>query len=207
MDSCLHFYLYLKAETVTHSIRLVDPVPHLRATTGYRHDSIPDSISALQARAGTDGVDFEFTEDPTRFNGDELGRFDGVMFLSTTGEGGEFEKKNIILVELIAELKTCSFASSPRLVSSPSVPHLPSERWQFRRRPRRDGLPGRGRLVCPDHRGEVRLSSRVATCRESRRSVSGREKDGSELTKTRMIWETDVHSPEQDAPFHGRSTR
>ncbi|KAH8090552.1 trehalose utilization-domain-containing protein [Filobasidium floriforme] len=57
------------------------------ATTGYRHDSIPDSISALQARSGTDGVDFEFTEDPTRFNGDELGRFDGVMFLSTTGEG------------------------------------------------------------------------------------------------------------------------
>jgi hypothetical protein len=114
MDSCLHFYLYLFTETVTHFIRLLHFVLYLRATTGYRHDSIPDSISALQARAGMDGVDFEFTEDPTRFNGDELGRFDGVMFLSTTGEGGEFEKKNIILVELIAELKTtfaCFFFS------------------------------------------------------------------------------------------------
>jgi hypothetical protein len=204
VDSCLHFDLYLFTETLTHFIR---PVLYFRATTGYRHDSIPDSISALQARAETDGVDFEFTEDPTRFNGDELGRFDGVMFLSTTGEGGEFKKKNIILVKLIAEPKPCPFPSSPRLVSSPSIPHLPSNRWQFRRSSRRDGLPGRGRLVRPDHRGEVRLSSRVATCRESRRPVSGREKDESRLTKTRVIRETDVHSPEQDAPFHDRSTR
>lgn len=75
-------------------------VSYRRATTGYRHDSIPDSIAALQARSDVDQVDFEFTEDPGMFTTDGLGRFDGLMFVSTTGEKGQSRSSSPFSVEV-----------------------------------------------------------------------------------------------------------
>ena len=70
-----------------------------RRTTGYRHDSIPTAIQALQAQSAqqqnttvtgqAQPVSFDFTEDPTRFTDENLGGYDAVMFISTTGDDGE----------------------------------------------------------------------------------------------------------------------
>ncbi|TFK98686.1 class I glutamine amidotransferase-like protein [Pterulicium gracile] len=56
------------------------------ATTGFRHDSIPTAVQALQAQAERANVNFTHTEDGTRFNDEELATYDGVVFLSTTGD-------------------------------------------------------------------------------------------------------------------------
>ncbi len=57
------------------------------ATVGFRHDSIPTAIQALQARGSVINVDFENTEDKGIFTEQGLERYDVVIFLSTTGEG------------------------------------------------------------------------------------------------------------------------
>ncbi|KAK0235765.1 glycosyl-hydrolase [Armillaria nabsnona] len=56
------------------------------ATAGFRHDSIPAAIQALQARGSVINVDFENTEDKGIFTEQGLERYDVVIFLSTTGE-------------------------------------------------------------------------------------------------------------------------
>ncbi|SJL00031.1 uncharacterized protein ARMOST_03343 [Armillaria ostoyae] len=56
------------------------------ATTGFRHDSIPTAIQALEARGSVVNVDFENTEDKGIFTEQGLERYDVVIFLSTTGE-------------------------------------------------------------------------------------------------------------------------
>ncbi|MFO0961273.1 MAG: ThuA domain-containing protein [Phycisphaerales bacterium] len=54
-------------------------------TLGFRHDSIPDGIQAIQELfAGRFNVDA--TEDPTRFTDENLRRYKVVVFLSTTGD-------------------------------------------------------------------------------------------------------------------------
>ena len=55
-------------------------------TAGFRHDSIPAGIAAIQ-RLGTEN-DFavEATEDAGAFNDENLARYDAVVFLSTTGD-------------------------------------------------------------------------------------------------------------------------
>ncbi|WP_461020061.1 ThuA domain-containing protein [Streptomyces daliensis] len=55
-------------------------------TAGFRHDSIPDGIAALQ-RLGTEhGFAVEATEDAAAFTARNLAKFDAVVFLSTTGD-------------------------------------------------------------------------------------------------------------------------
>ena len=55
-------------------------------TTGFRHDSIPDGVAAIQKL----GVDHDFsvaaTEDAALFTDDNLAQYDVVVFLSTTGD-------------------------------------------------------------------------------------------------------------------------
>jgi type 1 glutamine amidotransferase len=60
-------------------------------TAGFRHDSIPDGIKALEEIAETTKettcpMVFEASEDSTIFSAEQLARFDVVIFLSTTGD-------------------------------------------------------------------------------------------------------------------------
>lgn len=53
------------------------------ATAGYRHDSIPVAISALNA---TPSIEWEFSEDPGFFTFSNLAAFDAVVFLHNSEE-------------------------------------------------------------------------------------------------------------------------
>ena len=55
-------------------------------TAGYRHASIPAGQRTLLDLAREQGFTVTFTEDAARFNDEELGQFDAVVFLSTTGD-------------------------------------------------------------------------------------------------------------------------
>ena len=54
-------------------------------TTGFRHDSIPAGIAAVQALGERHGFAVDATEDPARFTAPDLGRYRAVVFLNTTG--------------------------------------------------------------------------------------------------------------------------
>ncbi|MFF9396118.1 ThuA domain-containing protein [Streptomyces griseoluteus] len=55
-------------------------------TAGFRHDSIPDGVAALQQLGATDGLTVDATEDATAFTTRNLRRYEAVVFLSTTGD-------------------------------------------------------------------------------------------------------------------------
>ena len=63
-------------------------------TTGFRHDSIPDGIAAIQKLGQDHGFAVDATEDDTLFTDDNLAQYDVVIFLSTTGDplGTQAEK-------------------------------------------------------------------------------------------------------------------
>jgi type 1 glutamine amidotransferase len=55
-------------------------------TTGFRHDSIPDGIAAIEALGAERGFAVAGTEDASRFTDRELARYRAVVFLNTTGD-------------------------------------------------------------------------------------------------------------------------
>jgi type 1 glutamine amidotransferase len=55
-------------------------------TTGFRHDSIPQGIAAIEALGAEHGFSVDSTEDAGRFTAAELARYRVVVFLCTTGE-------------------------------------------------------------------------------------------------------------------------
>jgi len=55
-------------------------------TTGFRHDSIPDGIAAIEALGAEHGFRVDATEDAGRFTATELARYRVVVFLCTTGD-------------------------------------------------------------------------------------------------------------------------
>jgi cytochrome c len=55
-------------------------------TTGFRHDSIPQGIAAIEALGAEHGFSVDSTEDASRFTAAELARYRVVVFLSTTGD-------------------------------------------------------------------------------------------------------------------------
>lgn len=55
-------------------------------TKGYRHDSIPAGISALEALGKEQNFNIVATEDPAQFSFDNLKKFDAIVFLNTTGD-------------------------------------------------------------------------------------------------------------------------
>jgi cytochrome c len=63
-------------------------------TTGFRHDSIPDGIAAIQKLGQEHNFTVDATEDDTLFTDDNLAQYDVVIFLSTTGDplGTQAEK-------------------------------------------------------------------------------------------------------------------
>jgi type 1 glutamine amidotransferase len=54
-------------------------------TTGFRHDSIPDAIAAVQALSVQNGFAADFSEDPGVFADSSLAQYNAVIFLLTTG--------------------------------------------------------------------------------------------------------------------------
>jgi type 1 glutamine amidotransferase len=55
-------------------------------TTGFRHDSIPRGIAAIEALGAAHGFAVEATEDAARFSEAVLARYKVVVFLNTTGD-------------------------------------------------------------------------------------------------------------------------
>jgi type 1 glutamine amidotransferase len=55
-------------------------------TTGFRHDSIPQGIAAIEALGAEHGFAVDSTEDAARFSDADLARYKVVVFLNTTGD-------------------------------------------------------------------------------------------------------------------------
>ena len=55
-------------------------------TLGFRHDSIPDGIAAVEALGGAHGFAVDATEDAGAFTPANLARYRVVLFLSATGD-------------------------------------------------------------------------------------------------------------------------
>ena len=55
-------------------------------TTGFRHDSIPAGIAAIQQLGQNNGFSVDATEDATAFTDANLAQYAAVVFLSTTGD-------------------------------------------------------------------------------------------------------------------------
>jgi len=55
-------------------------------TTGFRHDSIPAGITAIQNLGQQNNFAVDATEDDTQFTDTNLARYAAVIFLSTTGD-------------------------------------------------------------------------------------------------------------------------
>lgn len=67
------------------------PNPHPRVlvfskTAAFRHDSIPTGVAMFRELGQANGFSVEATEDAGVFDADLAGRFDTVVFLSTTGD-------------------------------------------------------------------------------------------------------------------------
>ncbi|KAH8118139.1 class I glutamine amidotransferase-like protein [Phellopilus nigrolimitatus] len=60
------------------------------ATADFRHDSIPTAIEALKNQSSTYNVEFDATEDKSKFSDENLANYDGIIFVSTTGESESF---------------------------------------------------------------------------------------------------------------------
>jgi len=55
-------------------------------TAGFRHDSIPTAVAALQRLGALEGMKVDHSEDPADFNEKNLKRYRAVVFASTTGD-------------------------------------------------------------------------------------------------------------------------
>ncbi|WP_062204224.1 ThuA domain-containing protein [Streptomyces sp. NBRC 109706] len=55
-------------------------------TAGFRHDSIPAGIAAIEALGEEHGFDVTATEDAAVFNDEDLAQYEVVIWLSTTGD-------------------------------------------------------------------------------------------------------------------------
>jgi len=62
-------------------------------TTGFRHDSIPDGISAIRVLGAEHGFAVDDTEDAGRFIEASLTPYKAIVFLSTTGDILDAEQK------------------------------------------------------------------------------------------------------------------
>src|SRR5690349_15644213 len=55
-------------------------------TTGFRHDSIPAGIRAVQRLGAQYGFNVDATEDATQFNAANLAQYEAVVWMSTTSD-------------------------------------------------------------------------------------------------------------------------
>lgn len=99
------------------------------ATRGFRHDSIPTAIEALQNASNAINLRFDSTEDQALFNDPNLARYDAILFLSTTGEG-EFRYEVGRHTPLNIKLRR----GSPGRCGESIFPEIPKLRRKFHRR-------------------------------------------------------------------------
>ncbi|WP_405141246.1 ThuA domain-containing protein [Sphaerisporangium sp. NBC_01403] len=55
-------------------------------TTGFRHDSIPEGVAAVQKLGQDNNFAVDTTEDATKFTDENLKQYQAVVFMSTTGD-------------------------------------------------------------------------------------------------------------------------
>src|SRR5690606_30674345 len=55
-------------------------------TTGFRHDSIPEGIAAVQQLGQENNFEVDTTEDSAQFTDQNLAQYQAVVFMSTTGD-------------------------------------------------------------------------------------------------------------------------
>jgi type 1 glutamine amidotransferase len=65
-------------------------------TTGFRHDSIPVAIAAIESLATVDGLQVDATEDSAAFTPANLSRYRAVVFLLTTGDVLDSEQQRAL---------------------------------------------------------------------------------------------------------------
>jgi type 1 glutamine amidotransferase len=70
-----------RAQTLTPRYRVLA----FSRTTGFRHDSIPDAIAAIQALGVQNGFGVDATEDSAVFTDSSLAAYHAVLFVMTTG--------------------------------------------------------------------------------------------------------------------------
>jgi len=99
------------------------------ATREFRHDSIPTAIEALKSRSAGYNITFEDTEDPTWFREDRLGKYDAVVFLSTTGEGESAEPRPVVCESWTDGVWSARYGGQDRLSE------LPEQRRKLCRNP------------------------------------------------------------------------
>jgi type 1 glutamine amidotransferase len=63
-------------------------------TLGFRHDSIPDGVAAVQALGAENHFLVDATEDSSVFTPENLARYRAVVFMSTTGEVLEGQQRD-----------------------------------------------------------------------------------------------------------------
>lgn len=71
-----------RAQTVTPRYRVLV----FSRTAGFRHESIPDAVAAVQDLAVQNGFAVDATEDPSAFVDATLSQYNAVVFLMTTGD-------------------------------------------------------------------------------------------------------------------------
>ncbi|MET0411266.1 MAG: ThuA domain-containing protein [Polyangiaceae bacterium] len=74
------------AVTTPPAARTLSNVLVFSRTTGFRHDSIPAGISAIQSLGQANGFSVQQTEDAAQFNDQALAAFQVVVFMSTTAD-------------------------------------------------------------------------------------------------------------------------
>jgi cytochrome c len=72
--------------TVTAAEDSLENVLVFSRTVGFRHDSIPSGIAAIQTLGQNNDFNVTATEDPAQFTDANLANFDVIVFLSTTGD-------------------------------------------------------------------------------------------------------------------------
>ncbi|MFD0318367.1 ThuA domain-containing protein [Streptomyces flavalbus] len=84
--------LLLGCVAATPAVSQSEPVPDpsrilvFSKTAGFRHDSIPDGVTALRELGAEGGFTVDATEDAGAFTTRNLRKYDAVVFLSTTGD-------------------------------------------------------------------------------------------------------------------------
>ena len=72
--------------TVSAAADALEKVLVFSKTAGFRHDSIPAGIAAIQQLGQQNDFAVDTTEDSAQFNDANLAQYDAVVFLSTTGD-------------------------------------------------------------------------------------------------------------------------
>ena len=88
------FVCEVHASTMTGSVTVeedepgdgLDNVLVFSKTAGFRHDSIPQGIAAIQELGADNGFEVDATEDGAQFTDANLAQYDAVIWLSTTGD-------------------------------------------------------------------------------------------------------------------------